>query len=453
MGATTDERRAAGRRGEKGAPQTHIRYWVLFLLFLVSTLGYADRVILSIAGAAVQKSLTISKVDLGYIFSAFAISYSVAQIPGGFLLDRFGAKLVFTFALVLWSLFTLLHGFAGFFAGGAAVSFLFAMRFLVGLASAPAVPANARIVASWFPTSERGTSSAIFNAAQYFAPFAFNWVLAWIVTRYGWPSSFYFMGIIGLLAALVFVRFVHGPTLHPLVSKAELDHIEKHGALVNIEDRGASSAGAFTWSNVKQVLANRMLIGIYLGQYCINVLSYFFVTWLPLYLVEERHMPLLLAAKWASEAAGAGIVGGVLGGIVSDWLLRLTGSVTFARKAPLLAGMLLATLIVACNYTGSQNLMLLFMCCAFFGKSFAAVGWAVVSDTSPKQLVGVTGGVFNMAGNLAGIVTPIVFGYIIQHTHSYSLGLVFVGAHCIITILAYFLIVPKIARLELKPAA
>ena len=452
MKATTDGRGVTGGRSDTSASQTHIRYWVLFLLFVVSTIGYADRGILSIASAAMQKSLTISKVDLGYIFSAFAMSYAVAQIPGGFLLDRFGAKMVFTVALLLWSLFTLAHGFAGFFAGAAAVSFLFAMRFLVGLASAPAVPANARIVACWFPTSERGTSSAIFNAAQYFAPFAFNWALAWVVTQYGWQASFYSMGIIGLLAALVFVRFVHGPTLHPLVSKAELEHIEKHGALINIEDKGASYAASFTWNNVKQVLANRMLIGIYLGQYCINVLTYFFVTWLPLYLVEQRHMPLLLAAKWSGQAALAGFVGGVVGGIISDWLLRLTGSVTIARKAPLLAGMLLATLIVGCNYTDSQNLVLVFMCCAFFGKSFAAVGWAVVSDTSPKELVGVTGGIFNMAGNLAGIVTPIVFGYIIQQTHSYSMGLVFVGAHCIIAILAYFLIVPKIARLELKPA-
>ena len=431
---------------------SHIRYWILFLLFVVSTISYADRAVLSIAGKAVQKSLHFSKVDLAWIFSAFGWSYAFAQFPGGFLLDRFGAKLTYAGALVLWSLFTLLHGFAGFFIGGGAVVFMFIARFLVGLASAPGVPANARIVANWFPTSERGTASAIFNATQYFGPFAFNWALAWIVTHYGWQASFYFMGIVGLLAAVAFVGFVYGPTRHPMINRAEFDYIEKNGALVNIEDKGAPSSAAFTWNNVKQVLANRMLIGIYLGQYCINVLTYFFITWFPLYLVEERHMPLMLAAQWSGQAGLAGFAGGVLGGIVSDWLLRRTGSVTFARKAPLLAGMLLATLIIGCNYTDSQTLMLVFMCCAFFGKGFAALGWAVVSDTSPRQLVGVTGGIFNMAGNLAGIVTPIVIGYIIDRTHSYSLGLVFVGAHCLITIFAYFVITQKIERLELKAA-
>ncbi len=431
---------------------THIRYWILFLLFAVSTISYADRAVLSIAGKAVQGSLDISKIDLAWIFSAFGWSYAFAQIPGGFLLDRFGAKLTYIAALILWSLFTLFHGFAGFFIGSAAVLFMFAMRFMVGLASAPGVPANARIVANWFPTSERGTASAIFNATQYFAPFAFNWALAWIVTNYSWQASFYFMGAIGLLAAAAFARFVHGPTRHPMINKAEFDHIEKNGALVNIEDKGAPSSAAFTWNNVKQVLANRMLIGIYLGQYCINVLTYFFITWFPLYLVEERHMPLMLAAQWSGQAALFGFAGGVMGGVVSDWLLRRTGSVTLARKTPLLLGMLLATLIIGCNYTDSQEMMLVFMCCAFFGKGFAALGWAVVSDTSPKQLIGVTGGIFNMAGNLAGIVTPLVIGYIIQITKSYELGLVFVGAHCILTIMAYFLITRKIERLELKPA-
>jgi ACS family glucarate transporter-like MFS transporter len=115
--------------------------------------------------------------------------------------------------------------------------------------------------------------------------------------------------------------------------------------------------------------------------------------------------------------------------------------------------MLLATLIIACNYTDSQVMVIVFMSCAFFGKGFAALGWAVVSDTSPKELVGVTGGVFNTAGNLAAIVTPIVIGYIVNATKSYNLALVFVGAHCIITILAYFLITKKIERLKLKPAA
>jgi ACS family glucarate transporter-like MFS transporter len=436
-----------------GGPPTHIRCWILFLLFVVSTISYADRATLSIAGTAVEKALEISPSDLGYIFSSFAIAYVIAQIPGGFLLDRFGAKRVYVVALALWSFFTLVQGFAGLLSGAAAVSALFVMRFVVGLASGPGVPANARIVANWFPTSERGTASAIFNSTQYFAMVAFNPLMGWMVHAYGWPSAFYFMGGLGLLAAIVFWRFVHSPLKHPLINQGEFDHIEKNGALVRIEDEQGLGGAAFSWANVKQVLSSRMLVGVYIGQYCINVLTYFFLTWFPVYLVQQRHMDIVHAGVWSAVPALCGFVGGVFGGVVSDALLKKTGSVTFARKAPLLVGMLLATLIIACNFTDSQTLVIVFMSLAFFGKGVASLGWAVVSDTSPRQLVGVTGGIFNMAGNMAGIVTPIVIGYIVGTTKSYDLALVFVGAHCIITILAYFLIVQKIERLELKPAA
>jgi ACS family glucarate transporter-like MFS transporter len=195
-----------------------------------------------------------------------------------------------------------------------------------------------------------------------------------------------------------------------------------------------------------------MLVGVYVGQYCVNVLTYFFTTWFPVYLVQQRHMDIVHAGIWSAVPALCGFIGGVLGGVVSDALLKKTGSLTYARKAPLLAGMLLATLIIACNFTDSQVLVIAFMSCAFFGKGLASLGWAVVSDTSPRQLVGVTGGIFNMAGNLAGIVTPIVIGYIVTVTGSYDLALLFVGVHALFTILAYFLIVQKIERLELNTA-
>jgi ACS family glucarate transporter-like MFS transporter len=185
---------------------THIRYWTLFLLFVVSTISYADRSTLSIAGTAVEKALGFNTVDMGYILSAFAIAYVVGQIPGGILLDRFGSKAIYVIALTLWSFFTLIQGFVGLFHGALAVTALFGMRFIVGLASAPAVPANARIVANWFPSYERGTATAIFNSTQYFALVAFAPLMGWLVHSFSWPAVFYVMGGFGLVAALIFDR-------------------------------------------------------------------------------------------------------------------------------------------------------------------------------------------------------------------------------------------------------
>jgi ACS family glucarate transporter-like MFS transporter len=200
------------------------------------------------------------------------------------------------------------------------------------------------------------------------------------------------------------------------------------------------------------VLANRMLLGIYLGQYCINVLTYFFATWFPIYLVQQRHMSILQAGFVSAVPAIFGFIGGVLGGVVSDALLRRTGSLTFARKTPLLLGMLLALVIIAANYVDSQTMVVVVMTAAFFGKGVASLGWAVIADTSPKEMLGVVGGIFNMAGNTAGIIMPIVVGYIVKATGSFDGALIFVGAHCLITIFAYFVITKKIERITLQPA-
>jgi ACS family glucarate transporter-like MFS transporter len=435
-----------------GAKRTRVRWLIILLLFIITTINYADRATFSIAGQSASKELGLDPVAMGYILSAFAWAYVLGQIPGGALLDRFGTKKIYTAALVLWSGFTLLQGFAGIFTGLAAAVALFVMRFMVGLAESPSFPANARIVAAWFPGPERGTASAIFNSAQYFALVAFAPLMGWLAHSFGWRSVFVVMGAVGIVAALFFVRLIHSPVDHPKINKAEFDYIEAGGGLVRIEDKNTANGAAFTWANVRQVLTNRMLLGVYLGQYCINVLTYFFVTWFPIYLVKERGLSIMQAGFTAALPALCGFAGGILGGMISDGLLKKTGNLDIARKTPLALGMVLATSIILCNFVEQEWLVIVIMAGAFFGKGVASLGWAVVADTSPKEMAGVTGGIFNTFGNVAGIVTPIVIGYIVKGTGSFDGALIFVGAHCVIAIAAYFLIVGKIQRLVLKPA-
>ena len=432
--------------------RTRVRYGILLLIFLLTTINYADRATFSIAGDAASKDLGLDPIQMGYIMSAFAWAYVIGQIPGGALLDRFGTKLIYTLAIAAWSFFTLVQGFSGFLTGGAIFAGLFAMRFMVGLAESPSFPGNARLVAAWFPGSERGTASAIFNSAQYFSLVVFAPFMGWLVHTYDWHSVFFVMGGLGLVAAFVFWKMVRSPVDHPGVNKAELDYIEAGGGLVRMEDRTVTKSAAFSWANVKQVLGSRMLLGVFIGQYGINVLTYFFVTWFPIYLVKERGLNILEAGFAAAAPALCGFAGGVLGGVISDALLKKTGSLTIARKTPLLIGMLLSALIIACAYIDNSALIVVVMAVAFFGKGIASLGWAVVSDTSPREFVGVTGGIFNTFGNSAGIVTPIVIGYIVAATGSFDGALWFVGLHCVLVIAAYFLITGKIERLTLKAA-
>ncbi|MBD8621132.1 ACS family glucarate transporter-like MFS transporter [Sphingomonas sp. PP-CE-3G-477] len=433
--------------GVAGRP-TAVRYRVIALIFLITSINYADRATFSIAGSAASTELGLSSVQTGFILSAFAWAYVLAQIPGGLLLDKFGTKRVYAGAILAWSIFTATQGLTGLIAGVSAVAMLFALRFLVGLAEAPSFPGNARLVAAWFPGAERGTASAIFNSAQYFSLVAFAPLMGWLVHSYGWRAVFWVMGAIGLAATALFVRYIHSPVRHPKINAAELAHIEAGGGLIRMED-AANRPQAFSWTNLRQLLANRMLLGIYLGQYCINVLTYFFVTWFPIYLVKERGLNIMEAGFAAAAPALCGFVGGLVGGYTSDLLLKRTGSIDIARKVPLVFGMLLATLIIACVFVEAEWLVVTLMAVAFFGKGVASLGWAVMSDVAPKQLAGLTSGVFNMFGNVAGIVTPIVIGFIVGATGSFDWALVFVGAHCLLTIFSFLVIVGPIRRVEL----
>jgi ACS family glucarate transporter-like MFS transporter len=433
--------------------RTKVRFLILAMLFALTTVNYADRSTLSIAGTLVAKDLGLTPVAMGVVFSAFGWSYALGQIPGGWLLDRFGSKSVYGLSLFLWSLCTLLQAFVGALSAmGLAVAALFALRFTLGLVESPAFPANGRITAAWFPTAERGTATSIFNSAQYAAAVIFLPTMGVITSTLGWPYVFIFMGSLGLLMLIPWVLFVHDPRSHPRANQAELDYIEHGGALIDMDSRTAGSGSGVRWSAVVDLLANRMLLGVYVGQYCITALTYFFITWFPIYLVQGRGLSIMQVGFVAALPAICGFSGGVLGGVLSDSLLRRGQSLTIARKTPFVLGMSLAACLVVCNFIESSWAVVAVMALAFFGKGLAAIGWAVISDTSPKEATGLCGGIFNAIGNIAGVVTPITIGYILQVTGSFNGALWFVAAHCLLAMFSYLVIVGKIGRVALRPA-
>ena len=434
------------------APATRVRWLILAILFAVTTINDADRATIAIAGPEIKKLLGLSPVQMGFVFSAFAWSYVLAQLPGGWLLDRFGTKITYFFSIFLWSLFTMLMGTVGFLTGAAALTALFCLRLAVGAAEAPSFPGNSRLASSWFPTAERGTAAAIFNSAQYFATVLFGPLMGWLVHSYGWQSVFYVMGGLGIVMSLIWMKMVYGPKDHPRINAAELSYIDAGGALIDLEskDKAVATTKLDTGSAIRQLLGNRMLLGVYIGQYCINTLTYFFLTWFPVYLVTERHMTILKAGFVAALPAVAGFLGGVLGGVISDRLIKRGFSLSVARKTPIVCGLLLAMSMIICNYVDTDWLVITVMSLAFFGKGVGALGWAVVADTSPKEAGGLSGALFNTFGNTAGITTPIVIGYILQETGSFAGALVYVGANAAVAILCYVLMVGEIKRFEFK---
>jgi ACS family glucarate transporter-like MFS transporter len=431
---------------------SHIRFWIIAVLFVVSSINYASRATLSFAAVPLGKEIQLSTVELGYIFSAFGWSYVIGQIPGGALLDRYGSRPIYLWSITLWAVFTMAQAFVSSLSFIPVFISLFALRFALGFAESPSFPANARIVANWFPNAERGTASAIFNASQYFSLVAFAPLMGWLAQYYGWRSVFLAMGIIGLVGAALFWALVESPSRHKSISKREYDYIEAGGALVNL-DRPAAAPQPIRWGIVGQLLANRMLLGIYLAQYCITALTYFYATWFPIYLVKARHMTLAHAGFAAAGPAIAGFVGGVLGGVISDLLLKRGTPLSPARKMVIIAGLVISCAILLCNYTDSQFWIMLFMSIAFFGKGIAALGWAVMSDAAPREATGLSGSIFNLFGNAAGIFTPIGIGYILAATNNnWDMALIFVFAHSIVAMISYAFVTGQIKRVVLRTA-
>jgi ACS family glucarate transporter-like MFS transporter len=430
---------------------SHIRFWIIAVLFVVSSINYASRATFSFATVPLQREIHLTTVQIGFIFSAFGWSYAFGQIPGGALLDRFGSRPVYLWSITLWAIFTAAQAFVTWLSFVPVMISLFVLRLALGVSESPSFPANARIVANWFPHSERGTASAIFNSAQYFSLVAFAPLMGWLAQDYGWRSMFVVMGGIGFVGAALFFLVVQSPARHKRISRREYDYIEKNGALVNLDRPNA--AQKIQWGSMGQLLANRMLLGIYLAQYAITALTYFYTTWFPIYLIRARHMSIAHAGLAAAGPAIAGFVGGVLGGVASDFLLKRGMALSPARKTVIQIGLVISCSILLCNYTNSQAMIMIFMTLAFFGKGVAALGWAVMSDAAPREATGLSGSIFNLFGNAAGIFTPIGIGYILAGTNNnWNMALLFVFAHSIVAMISYGFITGEIKRVVLKTA-
>jgi ACS family glucarate transporter-like MFS transporter len=432
---------------QENAKKTNVRYFILLLIFIVTTFNYVDRATLSIAAPSMKKELGFDAVTMGLAFSAFGWAYTAMQIPGGWILDKYGARVVYGTGLLLWSIFTFLQGFVGYFAS--AFALLFILRFLMGIAESPAFPANSRLTVMWFPTHERGLATAIFQSAQYFALAVFTPLMTWTVHTWSWHYIFFWTGAVGVGIAFFWLKYIREPKHHKGVNQAELDYIQTGGGLSNIGDDKTQ----IKWSQVKALISNRMMLGVYLGQFCLTTITWFFLTWFPTYLIEAKGMSILKVGLVAAIPAIAGFIGGMLGGVWSDWLLKRGNSLTVARKTPIILGLLFSSTIVAANYVSSEILVIAVMSLAFFAKGIGNLGWCIIGDTSPKELMGISGGIFNFCGNIASIVTPLAIGYILKTSGSFDGALVYVGVVGFIGAMSYLLIVGDVKRLELSSEA
>ncbi len=419
---------------------TKKRYNMLALIFGSVVINYLDRTNISVAAPAIKEALDLSSVQLGLIFSAFGWTYVALQIPGGIVVDKIGARLLYGLMLFFWSISTLLQGFVNSFI------VLLGLRASIGIFEAPAYPANNAIVTKWFPENERASAIAIYTSGQFIGLAFLFPVLTVIQDQLGWRGLFIVSGIIGILWAIIWYVFYRDPDNHKSVSTQELKHIREGGGLVKASNSAAEKI-KFSWSDLAQAFKYRKLWGVYLGQFCVGSVSIFFLTWFPTYLVEYRGLDFIKSGFLASVPFLAAFAGVLLSGFTSDYLIKKGKSIEFARKTPVLCGLLLSVTIIGANFTDDTFYVILFMTLAFFGNGLASITWVFVSLMAPKHLIGLVGGVFNLIGGLSAVVVPVVIGILVKDG-DFSPALYFIGAITLLGFLSFLLVVGKVKRIE-----
>ncbi len=374
------------------------RFSIVLATFLLSLLMYVDRIAISTAKEPVAAELGLTDIQMGWVLSVFALGYALFQVPGGLLGDRWGPRKALAAIVSVWSLFTALTGAAWNFG-----SLLFA-RFFFGAGEAGAYPCMARTVYAWFPLRERGIINGInFSGSRLGAAFSLP-LMAWMVSGYGWRSTFLVLGLIGVLWAAVWYRwFRDEPEAH-----AQLGQQERRYILQNRQQPTAASRRP----NVGELLGKRVL-WFTMGQYfASNFVFFFCLTWLYPYLRETYGLGAAATGLYAMVPLIMGAVGNWSSGLLVDMLYR-SGQWKQSRQLPAMLGFLLTgagLAILLCVDTVGWAVVALSI--AVFGADMTlSPSWSFCTDIG-KQHAGLVSGMMNMAGNVGSFVTALAFPYL-----------------------------------------
>ena len=430
-----------------GSPSTvrrgNLRWMVVGMCFLGTSINYLDRANLSIAMPDIVKQFGISHTLEGLILGAFFWTYALFQLPSGHFIDKFGARVMYTFAVVWWSLFTGLTAAATGFAS------LFGFRLGLGIGESAAYPANAKVVSKWFPKNERALATSIYDSGARFGSAVALPVVAFIIAGMGWRASFIITGLIGVIWAIGWAVWYRDPRRKARLKETELRYIEEGGARGDSEQsKEAASGPQLRW---RDLFRYRTVWGMMIGFFCLNFVIYFFITWFPTYLTDARGFSLLGTGIYGTIPAIVAIFGGWLGGWVSDRIYVRTGDLNKARKICLVGGMLFSSVIALAVIVPSAAMALFLLSVSYASLTFAAASiWSLPADVSPTEhQVASLGGIQNFASNLAGVGSPFFIGALYDATGSFVIPLVVVGGIALVGAVAYAIIIKRVEPLPL----
>ncbi len=383
------------------------RWYILALISLMYLITYLDRVNISTVAPVISKEFGFDKITMGIIFSAFVWAYALFQVPGGWLGDRFGPRRVLAVLVAYWSVMTAVTS-----AATGAVSFVI-VRFLFGIGEAGAFPGATRAMQLWYPRQERGFCQGITHSASRLGAAIAPPIVVLIMTTLGWRWVFYICGAIGILWSVWwYLSYRDLPEEHGFVNRAELEHIRGIDERGNVNQPKIETTASVPWGTV---LRSPNMWAIMCAYFTYVYCLWIFLSWLPSYLVEFRQFTLLKVGLLASLPLWAGVVGDTVGGLATDWLLTKTGNAKFARRLVAIVGMLgcVVFIVPAALTEDAYTAVYCLTAAMFFLECTIGPSWAVPMDVGGKYS-GTVSGMMNMAGNIGGALSPMVFGILVQ---------------------------------------
>ncbi len=396
---------------------TRRRFWVYFLLFVFSAIAYVDRVNMSVAGKPIAQELGLSPVALGYLFSSFLWAYVLMMLPGGRLIDRWGAHVVAGVAAVVWSIAQM--------ASGAAVGIVTMLltRLGLGAGEAPFSPVVYRSVRAWAPYTERGTATAVIGAGGSLGPALGAPLVAWLIQTLSWRWSFAITGAIGFIWVAVWVAVVSTPEKTKWLPEPERQRILAERE-AGIEPPDHDGVGYLA------LLRSPAMWGLFISQGCLVYSLYLYLSWLPAYLQTARHLSVVESGLYTSIPFFIATAVNIVANWAGDWLLSAEAVRRGLRRYLVALCLILTAAGMLIPYVESlAAIIVLISVTVSFANTGPAANATLTSDLlrSPAD-AGRAFAFLVLGGNLFGLMAPIVTGYLVEASGSFSSAFIAGGA-------------------------
>jgi len=402
------------------------RRWIFVALVTAAiAISYFDRQTISVAIAAIQRTIPISNEQFSYLQTGFLLAYAALYAIGGRMLDKLGTRLGFTLIMLWWSLACMLHGFAGTFA------WLLVMRLLLGMGEGGAFPAATRVISEWLPAGERATAMGCINAGTAVGSLLAPPLIGLVLIYSGWRAVFFSAGTIGLAWVLLWAVLYR-----PAAGSASVNKL----AARQIAERMSS----------RDIISLRSVQGLVLAKFLSDSAWYFMLFWLPKYLYDARGFDIKHVSYYAWIPYAASGLGSFLGGWCSSRLLRSGRTLNFSRKLVLGINAAMMPAVMLVTHVPVSYALLLFSIAFFAQQSWSGLIMTIPADVFPLSAVGTVSGLVGFGGSIGGAIFGLIAGALLGHGFSYTVLFTAIGTFHLIGFLVLVYVGGKIQPLRIE---